>query len=893
MKSHHRKWVSVFVFCAVLFRLPGGRSAYGASDTLKAAEWVVTGDAVEDPSNDRPGDHGHALRIPPGGSAKWIARKNDGSGKVVMWVVDDLSKPADPKARSVGPRWGLLDESGHMLVTGVFYAPYLTGDTIYSTSAFDGGSYFSKIQFSSLRRAEGWHKWTFDFDVDKGLSIFLDDSKKAKFDWNLTQMRGFNGVIALGDTVKGGQTIWVSGATAELGPVARATPTGEASVDASIFQVPATDPLEIHPVELLPEVRGQHPRLLFTQKDIPHLVMVAQGPGKPLYEQLLKYLPSCNPPTSNAYLTNPTDAQREGAWRLPTVALHFVLTHQMRSLVKASDYLAVLCKQPHWELGGEEDSGMGAANIMVGVALAYDWLYNDLDPQLREMVRTKLLLQARRMYYYGHLQKHGGDNSHYWQQDTQNNHRWHRDGGLALAVLAIADGQSDDQWLLARLEEELELVAKWLPPDGSCHESSTYQAFGMPYLGMAFDAGSRCLIGPRLLQNPYFENMPMFRVQSMLPGFGDSFCYGDTGGGTGFINSFCYRCTSLFEEPDLQAGLNTLYKVHPDAFAYGWYSLIWYDPAMNTGSLNNVFKRKFFPDLGMTFLRDGWKTENVGMMFKCCPYGGATLNAYRNQNQFHYINVAHDDPDANMFVLYANGKVLADDDRYAARKLTSSHNTILVDGKGQIGEGQGFTQPVGTDMTSMAFVTADQLEGPIAACEGEAGNAYIGLKMYRRGIYWVEHRYIMVLDQIDADQDRDLTWLIQGKGVGIIDSGTGHYHLGPDATGCDFTVLADVTPQAVVAVSTAEDRGKSLGYQQLQLKAHTSHWRLVTILDPWDSHPVEKWFPAKTDGTIEIQVDCGGIRDQWAWTPAVTRAASDIRCTQAGKAFFSLQPLVH
>jgi hypothetical protein len=149
----------------------------------------------------------------------------------------------------------------------------------------------------------------------------------------------------------------------------------------------------------------------------------------------------------------------------------------------------------------------------------------------------------------------------------------------------------------------------------------------------------------------------------------------------------------------------------------------------------------------------------------------------------------------------------------------------------------------------------------------------------------------MILDQIDADQDHDLTWLIQGKQVGIEDAAAGRYHLGPNAGGCGFTVQANVTPEAAVGLSTAEDHGKSLGYQQLQLKARTTHWRLVTLIDPWDSQLVEKVIPAKADGTIDIQVDSGGVRDEWTWAPAGTRSASDVRCTRAGRPIFQLQTM--
>jgi hypothetical protein len=36
-----------------------------------------------------------------------------------------------------------------------------------------------KVQYLGLPRAAGWHKWTFNMDPEKGLSILVDDKKVA------------------------------------------------------------------------------------------------------------------------------------------------------------------------------------------------------------------------------------------------------------------------------------------------------------------------------------------------------------------------------------------------------------------------------------------------------------------------------------------------------------------------------------------------------------------------------------------------------------------------------------------------------------------------------------------------------------------------------------------
>jgi hypothetical protein len=188
-----------------------------------------------------------------------------------------------------------------------------------------------------------------------------------------------------------------------------------------------------------------------------------------------------------------------------------------------------------------------------------------------------------------------------------------------------------------------------------------------------------------------------------------------------------------------------------------------------------------FDDIGVAFIRDGWEAGDVAGMFKCGPLGGFALNAFRNENKFQYINVAHDDPDANSFTLYKDGEYLAQTDGYSKHKQSRNHNTILINGMGQRVPGRGeagvWTQPAvgNVDMTKMANLTAWQVADKVVAIEGEASGAYLDvtdkklgksrpkLDRYRRAMLWVKGDYVLVLDDIRAPQPVEITWLMQGN----------------------------------------------------------------------------------------------------------------------------------
>lgn len=190
----------------------------------------IKGSATIDTTKDRSAGKGGALRVDPAAEVVWKLRDESGLGKVEMWVFDDGSAPADPKKHGAGPMWGLAQEEGPILTVGAVYAPYLSGDVSYAASDFVlGGDErpWWQVQYLGLKRKPGWHKWTFSF-TEEGLEIAYDDedlnARRQVFNWDKTRLRGFTGLVLLGDKTDGGQTFWVDDVRVELGPAAELEP---------------------------------------------------------------------------------------------------------------------------------------------------------------------------------------------------------------------------------------------------------------------------------------------------------------------------------------------------------------------------------------------------------------------------------------------------------------------------------------------------------------------------------------------------------------------------------------------------------------------------------------------------------------------------------------------
>jgi hypothetical protein len=650
--------------------------------------------------------------------------------------------------------------------------------------------------------------------------------------------------------------------------------------------VPYSDPaIAANLVPVLSEsVRDVHPRLLVTSNSLPALrAFYNSTNAEPYRSSFLSYLPSCyTVPATPKFQTDATEGQVQGLWRIPTVAYHYLMTGDTNSFNAVVAHMKWLMSFRNWDLtSGELDCGMSAGNILTGAALAFDWLYNDLDPVFREQFRAKLWYQARAMNYAGHLG--GATGAGYWTNDPQNNHRWHRDSGLSLAVLTAYDGTPEKGWLLDRMLKELQLVAAWLPEDGTSHESASYLCFGGAHLTLALQASDDCL-GTAFLQQNFFEHTPGFVLSSLTPELPDILPYGDTGGSLANYVHYLWKAISVHQLPDEQAAMERLMPTLVSwCNSFAWMSLVWHDTSLNSGNATNLPQNSFWPDIGIAYTRTGWATNDAAAMFKCGPLGGYKLNEYRAvAHNNGYVNVAHDDPDANSFVLFNSGELLAETDRYSFAKRSANYNTVLVNEIGQMVPGrvepQTYSQPGSGDMSQMAKVTAWRDAGDVTAVEGEASGSYLkysnkttyasrpALSRFRRTFIWVKDRYVLVLDDIRSTQPANITWLMQSGDVEVRDAASGLYRLRKGAAGCEFQLVADIPFSATVTNSPADNRNTLLGWKQLRAVAPAaSAVRFASVYDLWSRGSMTVALTPAGTNQWTVAVAGSGVNDVWIW----------------------------
>ena len=225
-------------------------------------------------------------------------------------------------------------------------------------------------------------------------------------------------------------------------------------------------------VKLKSGMENKHPRILITADKIKAIKDYYNSPKCPYKSRFQEMVQGCGVPQDRK--TSTAWGQEQGLFRMPTIALNYVLTGDKSSLDKCKQYLEWLAQTADWTDGGEppvgnkqedydkvmekfkkfgskaeRNSDTTASFTMVGAAIIWDWTYNELDPNFREYFRKVLFEHCRAMYYGGHMGKNPGGN--YWRGVPMYNHRWFRDWGWTLAMSAICEGKPEEQWLLQKL----------------------------------------------------------------------------------------------------------------------------------------------------------------------------------------------------------------------------------------------------------------------------------------------------------------------------------------------------------------------------------------------------------------------------------------------------------
>jgi len=342
-----------------------------------------------------------------------------------------------------------------------------------------------------------------------------------------------------------------------------------------------------------------------------------------------------------------------------------------------------------WGFGEGDD--LNRAHLLVGASIAYDVLWPGLDDAARRRARDRIASEASRM-------AEAFNRRIWWATDYLQNHNWIDTAAFGLAGLALEGetARAADWAEVARRNAETIRPALDLVSDGSWHEGIGYQQYGWS-MAMPWWLASRRR-GHDPSDNATLRAYGRYRLHVQLPDEprGYVLTHGDWSGWAGPGSAQVLRyAASRFGDGSAQtaAGLwsdggarsTALWDLYYLALEY-----IVFDPEVPESSRAAEPLDLRLPDQGAAVLRSGWAPGAAVVALKSGVMGGAGNFARVRDGgpPGPWLNVGHDHADDLGLWIYGNGTwLLPECPGYGPEGArTDRHNTILVDGEGQLGE---------------------------------------------------------------------------------------------------------------------------------------------------------------------------------------------------------------
>src|SRR5579862_2264824 len=160
-----------------------------------------------------------------------------------------------------------------------------------------------------------------------------------------------------------------------------------------------------------------------------------------------------------------------------TCSMAYRLTGDRRFAERAKSDMLTAAAFPDWH----PSHFLDVAEMALGVAVGYDWLYSYLDPRERTIIRDALVNDALSFAPAAYGPDPGRDPRLFWVRIATN---WNQvcNSGLATAALALAEEEPElTRTVVAGVRSSLPAALVTYQPDGAYPEGPSYWAYGTTF----------------------------------------------------------------------------------------------------------------------------------------------------------------------------------------------------------------------------------------------------------------------------------------------------------------------------------------------------------------------------------------------------------------------------
>ena len=430
------------------------------------------------------------------------------------------------------------------------------------------------------------------------------------------------------------------------------------------------------------------------------------------------------------------------------LAFAALITGRADFAAKAQELALATARAPSFLMAGERNrprggrTGLGTGGALVRVACPYDWLYDQFTAAERAELRTAMQEQAFAPFL------HDIHTRHFHTECYTSNGVGVVAGPMLMAALLLAD-ELDTREVAALAERQLRRLLDAHCPDGGYTEGPLYWNYCLRHLLMGAEALRRRR-GVDLYYEPFLHQTGDYALHYILPWLTQCAAPADALSSTHLWPPLA-ALAAYHRRPEWQWLARRLLR-HDwgddgEGLEYSLFYLIFYDPAVPAAPPTPTQTTRLFSGLQNLALRSDWSDDAIHLLWLNGP------------NNCH-----HNHRHLNSFTLSAYGERLLMElgkynytDERDYRKLTDGHNSLMVDGAGQL---------ITTDESiSCLRVRAGQwgtVYGEFQCLREEAGatiatghtvNAYAGrLRTFDRTLAFVQRRFIFLHDAVELAQ---------------------------------------------------------------------------------------------------------------------------------------------
>lgn len=529
-----------------------------------------------------------------------------------------------------------------------------------------------------------------------------------------------------------------------------------------------------HPVHLKPELEGVHPRVFVTARELAAARERSRTTHRAEWSRVLAdvaVLQSDPPPAPGPQERR---SQNNVAYAIVQGSLVYAIEKKPEYLAATKRWLlAAIDYEPWGYTYYKPNVDLAAGHLLYAIGWSYDLLYNELTPEERERVRRSLERHADLVYdYFAPAPKR--------RFNFTQNHDFIPTSGLAIAALALmGESKNAPKWAaVARAHHHR--AGELLSPDGYYYEGFEYWIFSAPWLVHFLDAWEHST-GESLWDREVFKNWKLYLAHTLMPNGHDVADFGDIWEGPLTRAGKGKEYERLYPGGKLQSNFNVLYEVakrlrDPEAQAVAdrfrdaghsnleeYWSLLWRDPSLTPAPISRIPLFHHFKDTGVVFNRSSWNEDATVFAFKAGPPEGHRALELESQAPEWRRSAGHSHPDANSFILYANGRYLTGDTGYAGLPHARHHNTITVGGIGQGIEGD---HDVWEKMPGASLARVRMIEASKTRIAGEAAGAYppqASVERFTREVTFKPSGDIQIRDRVKLGVPKTIEWHFNGE----------------------------------------------------------------------------------------------------------------------------------